>query len=146
MGQFIQVDANRTVNSETITAIVLDGKSVIFFTSDGKNVTMDLPDNATALAYYTSVRAILPQLGGPPFITQIYRTTITFAFYDITVAGGGFQTGGVITVNAGACPTTILNSTTLSFQVPPTGVGTYDVIYTGPDGQVFNFPASLTVT
>ena len=85
--------------------------------------------------------ATLSTLGGGVKITTVaYPGSITAANpaggETITVTGSGFNSGIIVYINNTIpCDTTYINSTSLTFVAPATGVGTYNIVLYNTDGS-----------
>jgi hypothetical protein len=83
-----------------------------------------------------------------PAISTVTPSTISdgAAGTSVTLAGTDFVTGATVSVNGNSVATSFTNSTSVSFTMPTTIVGTYNVIITNPDTQTGTKTNGITVS
>ncbi len=83
----------------------------------------------------------------PPTIDSIGPTTVCSPDQVVTITGSGFREGTVVTLNGEPVDATIVDDTTITFQLPPdaTPGESYEVVVISPEGCTATAEVLITV-
>lgn len=157
---------------ETVTITGTPLMSGVFVTVNGKTVSSTLVDNNTLkfVAPGMSAGSYAVMIGFPTSPPQAVATPLKFEVKagtpelnkstvsalggdTVTVTSGSIAPGTYVTVDGRSAPSTVVDSTTLTFVAPAMDPGTYDVKIVTPAGDVkavyprltFEYPAGTAV-
>lgn len=156
---FARLSSGLLVATANIKSIELNRRTITITHNDGTTTPLVFGSDASAAANLQYLITQMSGGAGAPTITGISTSNGSFSS-NISVPanddgntylqGTNFLPGGTIAIGSQSFNATFISTTVVwapSGQVGLTlGSGTYDVVYTGPDGQTVTLSGGYTVT